>query len=142
MNLNEGEEFFLNPSGGGGGGGGQDVNVTSTTTNPVVPDRMKALDNALTSISTALTGAPVNLGALPGLDAPKRGPLIPPPSMGNMFASSPFQMGAGGMNAMGGAGRRPSSIPQRSNPATRPTSAPRSIGDLFSGGMFKPKMVS
>lgn len=92
--LDYSQKYIYSFGGGGGGGGSSDTNVTTTTTNPVVPDDMKSLADAMNAISTAMTGSPVNFGKIPGLDAPSSGPLIPQPSMGNMFASAPFQAGA------------------------------------------------
>ena len=93
-------------SAGSGGGGGTDTNVTTTTTNPVVPDEAKPLMDALMGISTAMTGSPVNFGKIPGLDAPQSGPLIPQPSMGSMFASTPFNRFRVTGQPIGGASNR------------------------------------
>lgn len=126
MEILEGDEMFLNPSGGAGGGkGGSDAHVTQTQTNPVVPDDMKGIADALNAISGGMLGSPVNFGPT-GMDAPPAGPLIPEGSMGNMYASPGFANGFNRRNVMGmgrgapggrfGRGRMP---------------MPRSYGDMF-----------
>lgn len=125
----EGPLALANPSGGGGGKGDNSMNVTQTTTNPVVPDDMKALADSMNAIATGNIGAPANLGPIPGLDAPRSGPLVPQPSMGSLYGSAPFQMGANGMNVMG-RGRRMGYGGGRMGMLSRPM--PRSWGDLFS----------
>lgn len=110
--LDYSQKYIYSFGGGGGGGGGSDTNVTTTTTNPVVPDDMKSLADAMNAISTAMTGSPVNFGKIPGLDAPSSGPLIPKPSFGNMFASAPFQAGARRIKPgmIGGSGSVPGTL--------------------------------
>jgi hypothetical protein len=126
MHIDEGDELFLNPTGGmGGKKEGSDTSVTHTTTNPVVPEDMKGIADALNAISGGMLGAPVNFGAT-GLDAPKAGPLIPEGSMGNMYASPGFASGFNRRNVMG-MGRPP---PGRG--FGRGTPMPRSYGDMFS----------
>lgn len=85
-------DFFA----GGGGGGGTNANITTTQTNPVVPDDMKALADSLNAIATGQLGAPVNFGPT-GIDAPKGPPLVPQASMGQMFSQPAFQAGMQGM---------------------------------------------
>ena len=119
----DGPLALANPS-GGGGGSSNDMKVTNTTTNPVVPNDMKALADSMNAVATGGMGAPANFGPIPGLDAPSSGPLIPQPSMGNMLASTPFQMGANRMGVNGGMMR-----PRPMGRMTRPM--PRSWGDLF-----------
>ena len=84
--------IYLNPSGAGGGGGGQDAHITTTQTNPVVPDRAKPLSDAMLAISTALQGSPVNFGRIPGLDAPPT--RMPVASLGDLLMSPAFMAGA------------------------------------------------
>ena len=129
-------DFFAS----GGGKGGSDANITMTQTNPVVPDDMKALADSLNAIATGQLGAPVNFGAIPGLDAPQgQGQnLVPQPSMGNVFAQQPFQMG---MNRMGGGGQGMGGM-QRRMPIRRPlpqqnrqpfVNSNNSMGSTFAG---------
>lgn len=131
MNLEHDSQIFFSPTGGGGGGSDSGTHITTTQTNPVVPEGMGGIADALSGISEGTLNAPVNLGPLPGLDAPKAGPLTPQASMGNMFANPAYQMGASGMN-VAGQGRMP---PGRD---TRMIHQPRSYGDLFS--MRSPRM--
>lgn len=135
-NLFEDYEFIPtgignSPSGGGGGGkGGSDAHVTQTQTNPLVPDDMHGIADALNAISGGTLGAPVNFGAT-GLDAPKSGPMIPQGSMGDMYSKPGFMNGFNGGNVMGN-GRQINRV------ANRPMMRPRSYGDLFS--MRRPPM--
>jgi hypothetical protein len=123
MHIDNDSELYLNPTGGGGGSsGGSDTHVTQTTTNPVVPEDMKGIADALAAITGGNLGAPVNFGRT-GLDAPDQGPLIPQASMGQMFSNPAFQMGANRQNVMGqGRGLPPRPMMAR----------PRSYGDMFS----------
>lgn len=118
-----------NPSGSSGSGGSKgngDVHVTSTTTNPVVPDDMQALAGGLNGIATGGLGAPVNLGALPGLDAAKAGPLIPQGSLGALFSSPYFNMGMNKLGITGGGQSRPT------RPMPNQVHQPTNWGSLFS----------
>ena len=132
MHLELNDEMFLNPTGAGGGNKDSGTNITTTQTNPVVPEDMKGIADALAGISEGTLNAPVNLGAIPGLDAPKSGPLTPQASMGSMFANPAYQMGAGGMGVTG-QGRMPGRD-------TRSIHQPRSYGDLFA--MRGPRQTS
>lgn len=132
MHLELNDEMFLNPTGSGGGKGESGTNITTTQTNPVVPEDMKGIADALAGISEGTLNAPVNLGAIPGLDAPKTGPLTPQASMGNMFSNPAYQMGASGMGVTG-QGRV-------GNRDTRSIHQPRSYGDLFA--QRGPRMTS
>lgn len=89
MQIELGEELFLNPS---GGGGGSDANITMTQTNPKIPKDVQPLTNAMLAIATAMQGAPVNFGAIPGLDAPAT--RMPMANLGSMLANPYFNAGA------------------------------------------------
>ena len=124
MEINNYDEIYLNPSGGGGGGG--DAHVTTTQTNPVVPEGFQGLADMLRNLASGMGGSPVNFGTFPGLD---RGlgsrALIPQPSMGNMFSSTPFNLGFNRQNAMGSGASQGRSNRSMGMPG-------RSVGDMFS----------
>lgn len=89
MDIEVGEELYLNPSPAGGGGG---QNITHTQTNPVVPSRARPISDAMLAISTALQGAPVNFGRIPGLDAPNT--QMPIANLGSLLSNPYFGAGA------------------------------------------------
>lgn len=123
--------LFGGGSGGSSGGGSTDSNVTTTVTNPVVPDDMKALADALNAIATGTLGSPVNFGPT-AIDAPSSGPLIPQASMGTMFANPAFQSGMQGMQ------NRPRRMPIRRPLPQRnqqPFTNSNNMGNVFSGRM-------
>lgn len=133
---------------GGGSSGGGSSHITQTVTNPKVPKGFEGLAEALKLISSGMLGAPVNLGPIPGLDAPKSGPLIPQGSMGNLMSNPAFQMGAGGLGVMGGKRRtqplrqaaaiqRVSQLPPISRGIPKP-----SFGDFFTLNAPKPAQPS
>lgn len=80
-------------------GGGQEI--TTTQTNPKVPKEFEGVANMLRLLASGMLSSPMNFGPT-GLDAPASGPLVPQPSMGNLFTSSPYQMGANRMRIAGG----------------------------------------
>lgn len=89
MDINEGEELYLNPSGNGSSGGG---NVTHTQTNPVVPSRARPISDAMLAIATAMQGAPVNFAPIPGLDANQT--RMPIANLGSLLSNPYFGAGA------------------------------------------------
>ena len=90
MDIESGEELYLNPSPSGSGGGGQ--NITHTQTNPVVPSRARPISDAMLAIATAMQGAPVNFGRIPGLDAPNT--QMPIANLGSLLSNPYFGAGA------------------------------------------------
>lgn len=122
-----------NPFGGGGGGGGSskiDQNIKYATVNPTIPDEAKPLADSMLAIATALQGAPVNFGAIPGFDAPATPNL--PPSLGALLASTPFQQGANRINPVSGRGRVPMIGGGRTPIVNRTPGSPMNWGSLFS----------
>lgn len=102
------------------GGGGGDTSVTTATANPKVPKGFEGLAEMLKLLSSGMLASPTNFGPT-GLDAPAGGALVPQPSMGSLFGSTPYQMGAN-RRQIGGGNR---------TLGTSSTTAPKSWGDLF-----------
>lgn len=119
--------MYLNPTGGGGGGGGNQ-HITTTQTNPVVPDDMKPLADSMNAVATGTIGAPVNFGAIPGFDAPattRNGP-----SLGSLLTSLPFLQGIMRANPVTNEVRP--STPYMPRRPVLPSSSGKSWGDMLS----------
>lgn len=119
--------IYLNPSGAGGGGGGTDAHVTTTQTNPVIPDAAKPLFNSMLAIATGMQGSPVNFGKIPGLDAPPT--RMPTASLGNLLMSPAFMAGANRLSplSVGGPVMAPNSGGGYTAPNYNPSGTPTAI---------------